>query len=85
MKYKILGKTGLKVSEIGFGCGAIGGLMIRAPLEEKLSAVKRAIELGINYFDTAVAYGNGQSEMNLGEVLASNKSNVILATKFGIS
>jgi aryl-alcohol dehydrogenase-like predicted oxidoreductase len=85
MKYRVLGKTGLKVSEIGFGCGNIGGLMIRAPFEERLSAVNFALELGINYFDTAAAYGNGQSEKNLGEVLASIKRSVILATKFGIS
>jgi aryl-alcohol dehydrogenase-like predicted oxidoreductase len=85
MHYRTLGKTGLKVSEIGFGCGNIGGLMVRAPFQERLSSVNRAIELGINYFDTAAAYGDGQSEKNLGEVLASIKSSVIVATKFGIS
>jgi len=84
MKYRVLGRTGLQVSEIGFGCGAVGGLIIRAPLKERLAAVNRALELGINYFDTAVAYGNGQSEENLGEVLKSVKPNLILATKFGI-
>src|SRR5271157_5395110 len=85
MKYRILGKSRLKVSEIGFGCGNIGGLMVRAPFEERLSAVTHAVELGINYFDTAAAYGNGQSEKNLGEVLTALKPNVILATKFGLS
>src|SRR3990172_2229381 len=84
MKYRVLGRTGLQVSEIGFGCGAVGGLIIRAPLKERLTAVNRALELGINYFDTAAAYGNGQSEENLGEVLKSVKPNLILATKFGI-
>ena len=84
MKYRMLGKTGLQVSEIGFGCGNIGGLMVRAPLEERLSVVNRALELGINYFDTAAAYGNGQSEENLGEVLKAIKPNVIIATKFGV-
>jgi aryl-alcohol dehydrogenase-like predicted oxidoreductase len=85
MKYRMLGKTGLKVSEIGFGCGNIGGLMVRAPLEERLAVVKRAMELGINYFDTAAAYGNGQSEKNLGEVLAAIKPAIIVATKFAIN
>jgi aryl-alcohol dehydrogenase-like predicted oxidoreductase len=84
MKYRVLGKTGLMVSEIGFGCGNIGGLMVRAPLEERLAAANRAMELGINYFDTAAAYGNGQSEKNLGEVLALMKRTVTVATKFGI-
>ncbi len=59
--------------------------MIRAPLQERLSAVSRALELGINYFDTAAAYGNGQSEENLGEVLKVLKANLILATKFGVN
>jgi aryl-alcohol dehydrogenase-like predicted oxidoreductase len=84
MKYRTLGRTNLRVSEIGFGCGNIGGLMIRAPLEERLKAVSRATELGINYFDTAFAYGQGQSEQNLGEVLALTKLKPIVATKFSL-
>lgn len=85
MKYRVLGRTGLRVSEIGFGCGNVSGLMVRAPLEERVSAVVRATELGINYFDTAPAYGNGQSETNLGEVLGLTKSQVSVATKVGLS
>jgi aryl-alcohol dehydrogenase-like predicted oxidoreductase len=85
MKYRMLGKTGLRISEIGFGCGNIGGLMVRAPLVERLAAVKLALELGINYFDTAAAYGNGQSEKNLGEVLASIPQKVTVATKFAVT
>lgn len=84
VKYRVLGRTGLQVSEIGFGCGNVGGLMVRAPLEERISAVRRALELGINYFDTAAAYGNGQSERNLGEVLNHIRPNVLVATKFGL-
>jgi aryl-alcohol dehydrogenase-like predicted oxidoreductase len=57
------------VSEIGFRCGNVGGLMVRGTEQEQLEAVKLALELGINYFDTAPAYGNGQSETNLGKVL----------------
>jgi aryl-alcohol dehydrogenase-like predicted oxidoreductase len=85
MQYRTLGQTGLKVSEIGFGCGNIGGLMIRAPLTERLAAVDKAVEMGINYFDTAAAYGNGRSEENLGEVLSLRKLKVVVATKFSLS
>jgi aryl-alcohol dehydrogenase-like predicted oxidoreductase len=85
MKYRTLGKTGIVVSEVGFGCGNVGGLMIRGSEEERVNAVKRAVELGVNYFDTAVQYGNGQSETNLGKVLAVLKPAVHIATKFSIN
>jgi aryl-alcohol dehydrogenase-like predicted oxidoreductase len=84
MKYRTLGKTGLSVSEIGFGCGNVGGLMVRGTEQEQLEAVELALQLGINYFDTAPAYGDGQSEINLGKVLKQIKSEVIVATKVGI-
>jgi aryl-alcohol dehydrogenase-like predicted oxidoreductase len=85
MRYRTLGRTNLHVSEIGFGCGSIGGLMIRAPLDERQAAVTQALKLGINYFDTAAAYGNGQSEQNLGEVLETLKLKPIVASKFALS
>ena len=70
MNYRALGRTGLKVSEIGFGCGNVGGLMIREKHADQAKAVARAIELSINYFDTASReYGAGQSESNLGRML----------------
>ena len=69
MKYRELGKTHLRVSEIGFGCGNLGGLMVRGTYEDQIRAVQRAIDLGINYFDTAAQYGDGRSEINLGRVL----------------
>ena len=53
MKYRTLGRTGLQVSEIAFGCGNIGGLLVRGRPQEQLEAVNRALQLGINYFDTA--------------------------------
>jgi L-galactose dehydrogenase/L-glyceraldehyde 3-phosphate reductase len=81
MKYRIMGRTGLDVSEVGFGCGNIGGLMIRSSHEEQIKAVELAIELGINYFDTAPSYGNGKSETNLGKVLSELDPNIILASK----
>ena len=84
MNYRRLGKTGLKVSEISFGCGNIGGLMVRGSHDEQLKAVKHALELGINYFDTAPAYGDGQSETNIGKVLDELNPEITLATKVRI-
>ncbi len=69
MRYGKLGRTGLSISEIGFGCGSAGGLFTRDLHEEQLRAVRRALELGITFFDTASAYGNRKSETNLGRVL----------------
>jgi aryl-alcohol dehydrogenase-like predicted oxidoreductase len=85
VKYRRLGKTGLKVSEIGFGCGNIGGLIIRGTHEDQLNAVKKAVETGINYFDTAQSYGDGKSETHLGNVLAELNPEVVLATKVGLT
>ena len=81
MNLRGLGTTGLTVSELGFGCGNVGGLMIRGGPEERLKAVDRAIELGINYFDTAAGYGDGQSERNLGRVLKELNPEVYVGTK----
>jgi len=64
-----LGKTGLKVSALGFGCGSIGGLMVRGAAAEQTRAVARALDAGITYFDTAPLYGGGRSEENLGRTL----------------
>lgn len=69
MEYRTLGKSGLKVSTLGFGCGAIGGLLVRGHYPDMRATVARAIELGVTYLDTAAMYGNGQSEVNLGAVL----------------
>lgn len=81
MKYNSLGRTGLRVSQLGFGCGSIGGLLVRGDYPVMREVVSRAIELGINYFDTAPIYGNGQSEVNLGAVLRELKSDVLIGTK----
>jgi L-galactose dehydrogenase/L-glyceraldehyde 3-phosphate reductase len=81
MKYNILGRTGLHVSQLGFGCGSIGGLLVRGDYPTMRQVVGRAIELGINYFDTAPQYGNGQSEVNLGAVLRELGSEVLVGTK----
>src|SRR5437762_3356820 len=81
MDYRPLGKTGLQVSALGFGCGAIGGLLVRGDYPTMRRTVARAIELGINYFDTASMYGNGQSEVNLGAVLREIGAEVVVGTK----
>ncbi len=85
MKYRSLGRTGLLVSEIGFGCGNVGGLMVRGSLDEQVAAVSHALKLGINYFDTAPQYGNGKSETNLGLVLKQLRPEVKVASKVGLS
>ena len=82
MDYRQLGRTGLRVSALGFGCGDVGGLIVRGTPAERERAVARAVELGINYFDTAAAYGNGRSEENLGEVLRRLRPDVYVGTKF---
>jgi aryl-alcohol dehydrogenase-like predicted oxidoreductase len=84
MERRTLGRTGLKVSALGFGCGNVGGLMVRGTPADQERAVARAVELGINYFDTAPLYGDGESERNLGRVLKSLRPDVIVGTKFRI-
>jgi aryl-alcohol dehydrogenase-like predicted oxidoreductase len=92
MQYRDLGKTGIKVSEIGFGAWAIGGAVEASgvPLgwgnitdDESLAAIRRARELGVTFFDTADVYGNGRSESLLGIVLSRHRHDVVLATKVG--
>ncbi len=82
MQARSLGKTGLTVSTLGFGCGNVGGLIIRGTPAERERAVARAMELGVNYFDTAPSYGDGESERNLGQVLKALKARVQVGTKF---
>jgi aryl-alcohol dehydrogenase-like predicted oxidoreductase len=82
MQHKTLGRTGLAVSAIGFGCGAVGGLMTRGSEADQERAVARAIDLGITYFDTAPAYGGGASETNLGRVLRKLRPDIVVGTKF---
>ena len=69
MEYRPLGRTGIDVSVLGFGCGDVGGLIVKGTLAERKRAVARAVELGVNYFDTAPLYGDGQSEASIGRAL----------------
>lgn len=86
MRYRALGKTGLDVSEIGFGCGNSGGILTGATPEEQRATVERALGLGINFFDTAPNYGErtggeGTSEANLGRVLSELGAQPTICTK----
>lgn len=84
MRRRALGRTGIEVSEIGFGCGNVGGLLIRGAPRDQVRAVERALELGITYFDTAAQYGDGLSEQNLGRALAELHANVLVGTKINV-
>jgi aryl-alcohol dehydrogenase-like predicted oxidoreductase len=82
VKYKILGRTGLSVSEIGFGCGPTAALFTDKPEDEQVRATRTAIEGGINFFDTAFWYGMGSSESHLGETLRRlGNPDVLVASK----
>lgn len=84
MEYRPFGQTGLHVSAIGFGCWEIGGGYGKVEATEYTPAVHRAIDLGINCFDTAEAYGFGVSERALATALGERRQDVIVVTKFGV-
>ena len=87
---RTLGRSGIEVSALGFGCWAIGGEWQAAdgqPLgwgkvddEESVRAVRRALDLGVTFFDTADVYGTGHSEEVLGRALGARRDDVVLAT-----
>jgi aryl-alcohol dehydrogenase-like predicted oxidoreductase len=82
MEKRSFGRTGLRLSILGFGCGAVGGLMVRGDPADQERTIARALAAGVNYFDTAVQYGNGASETNLGRVLATLKpADIVVGTK----
>jgi len=82
MQLRVFGRTGMQLSVLGFGCGAVGGFMVRGDPAEQERVVARALANGVNYFDTAVQYGDGESEKNLGRVLQRLKpSNIAVGTK----
>jgi aryl-alcohol dehydrogenase-like predicted oxidoreductase len=86
MEYRKLGLTDLMVSRLGFGCWGIGGHGYgRVSDEESIYAIRKALDLGINFFDTADVYGFGHSEEILSKALGSERKKVVIATKFGVS
>ncbi|MCI0338580.1 MAG: aldo/keto reductase [Acidobacteria bacterium] len=82
MKYRTLGRTGIKVSEIGYGAWGIGGIQWTGGDDEEASrALNLAIDQGLNFIDTALAYGDGHSERLVGEVVRSRQERIYIATK----
>lgn len=84
MEHRGLGRTGLRVSQLGFGCGNVGGLMVRGTPKDREQALARALELGINYFDTAPSYGDGLSEQHLGDAVRALNASVLIGNKFSL-
>jgi aryl-alcohol dehydrogenase-like predicted oxidoreductase len=92
MQKRRLGKSGIEVSPLGFGCWAIGGPFTMFGLSdgwgevddfESIRAIHKAVDLGVNFFDTADAYGTGHSEEVLGEAFCGMRDKVVIATKGG--
>src|SRR5687768_16606143 len=83
MHYRKLGNTGLDVSTVSFGAWAIGGTWGAVDDEAALGALHRAIDLGVNFIDTADVYGDGHSERLIAKVLKERSEDVIVATKAG--
>lgn len=82
MYYRELGKTGLRISEVGYGAWGIGGTMwIGAEDDESLAALNKAFDLGVNFVDTALGYGDGHSEQVVGQAVASRPEDIYVATK----
>ena len=83
MQYRELGRTGWKVSSLSFGSWAIGGTWGPVDETESLAALHRAVELGVNFFDTADVYGDGISERLLAKLRRQTKETIYIATKAG--
>ena len=83
MNYRELGRTGWKVSEVSFGCWAIGGTWGKVDDSESLASLERALDLGVNFFDTADVYGDGHSEQLLAQLRRERKEPFYIATKAG--
>jgi aryl-alcohol dehydrogenase-like predicted oxidoreductase len=85
MRYRILGHTDLRVSEIGLGCWALGGVGW-GPVDDldSLATIRRAVDCGITFFDTSDSYGNGHSEELIGRALEGSTADVVICTKGGI-
>ena len=79
-----IGRTDLRVSRLGFGGVPLGGLYKDVSEDEAGATVRRALDLGINYFDTAPIYGFGKSEIRLGREFAQrSRDSIVVATKVG--
>jgi aryl-alcohol dehydrogenase-like predicted oxidoreductase len=82
MRYRKLGRTGIEISEIGYGAWGIGGIQwLGGEDDESIQSVKRALSLGLNFIDTALAYGEGHSEKLVGQIVRDHGERVYVATK----
>jgi aryl-alcohol dehydrogenase-like predicted oxidoreductase len=81
MEVRKLGGSGPEISHIVFGCGAVGGVIFNAKMDESVEAVRRALDHGINWFDTAASYGDGRSEERLGKILKELGARPRVSTK----
>ncbi len=83
MQYRILGKTGYRISTISFGAWAIGGAWGKTNDDESIDALNRAIDCGVNFIDTADVYGDGKSERLISQVRGARREKIYVATKCG--
>jgi len=83
MNYRLLGRTGMKVSEVSFGAWAIGSSWGKVDDRESLAALHKAVDLGVNFIDTADVYGMGRSEKLVGRLLRERRETIYVATKAG--
>lgn len=83
MRYRPLGRTGWKVSDVSFGAWAIGGMWGNVSDSESLAALNKAVDCGVNFIDTADVYGDGRSERLIAQLKKSRKEEIIVATKAG--
>lgn len=83
MQYRELGRTGWQVSTVSFGAWAIGNAWGAVDDDESLNALRRAVDLGVNFFDTADVYGDGHSERLLAQLKRERKEDIVIATKAG--
>ncbi|MFN8531893.1 MAG: aldo/keto reductase [Anaerolineae bacterium] len=87
MDARVIGRSGIQVSPMGIGCWAMGGSGWGGGADDAVSmrGIQRALDMGVNFFDTANVYGDGHSEMILGQAIAGHRHEVVIATKFGHS
>ena len=83
MRYRALGRTNWKVSEVSFGAWAIGGSWGNVADGESLAALNKAVDSGVNFIDTADVYGTGRSERLIAQLKRERKADIVVATKAG--